>query len=186
MVALGTKPEYFNATWVKNEWSRYLALIKSGADKTLIPAYRDMDPYALPEEFSHLQALDMGSLGFMQDLTRGIRKLISSSAEQPAPAAPPNNLNALMLRAMLSLEEEDFAAASDFVEKMLDIDPQFAGIYMVKVLIKLKYTSLEEFASNCRDAAILDDIDMKRAALRGQFRRISQIVRRRQAQRRIA
>ena len=24
MVALGTKPEYFNAVWVKNEWSRYL------------------------------------------------------------------------------------------------------------------------------------------------------------------
>ena len=30
MVVLGTKPEYFNAVWVKNEWSRYLTLIKSG------------------------------------------------------------------------------------------------------------------------------------------------------------
>ena len=48
MVVLGTRPEYFGAVWVKNEWSRYLALIKSGADKTLIPAYRDMDPYDLP------------------------------------------------------------------------------------------------------------------------------------------
>ena len=54
MVVLGTKPEYFNAVWVKNEWSRYLTLIKNGAKKTLIPAYRDMDPYDLPEEFSHL------------------------------------------------------------------------------------------------------------------------------------
>ena len=59
MVVLGTKPEYFNAVWVKNEWSRYLALIKNGAQKVLIPAYRDMDPYDLPEEFSHLQAQDM-------------------------------------------------------------------------------------------------------------------------------
>ena len=33
MVVLGTKPEYFNAVWVKNEWSRYLALIKNGAKK---------------------------------------------------------------------------------------------------------------------------------------------------------
>ena len=27
MVVLGTKPEYFNAVWVKNEWSRYLSLV---------------------------------------------------------------------------------------------------------------------------------------------------------------
>ena len=45
MVVLGTKQEHFNAVWVKNEWSRYLALIKNGARKTLIPAYKDMDPY---------------------------------------------------------------------------------------------------------------------------------------------
>ena len=59
MVVLGTKPEYFNAVWVKNEWSRYLALIRGSAKKVLIPAYRDMDPHDLPEEFSHLQAQDI-------------------------------------------------------------------------------------------------------------------------------
>ncbi|MGN1202570.1 MAG: TIR domain-containing protein, partial [Eubacterium sp.] len=81
MVVIGTKPEYFNAVWVKNEWSRYLALIRNGAKKVLIPAYRDMDPYDLPEEFSHLQAQDMSKLGFMQDLIRGIRK-IAEAGEQ--------------------------------------------------------------------------------------------------------
>ena len=39
MVVIGTKPEYFNAVWVKNEWSRYLALIRNGAKKMLIPAF---------------------------------------------------------------------------------------------------------------------------------------------------
>ena len=29
MLAIGTKPEYFNAVWVKNEWSRYLKMIKN-------------------------------------------------------------------------------------------------------------------------------------------------------------
>ena len=81
MVVIGTKPEYFNAVWVKNEWSRYLALIRNGAKKMLIPAYRDMDPYDLPEEFAHLQAQDMSKLGFMQDLIRGIRKI----AEEKTP-----------------------------------------------------------------------------------------------------
>ena len=75
MVVLGTKQEYFNAVWVKNEWSRFLSIVRdSKGEKILIPAYRDMDPYDLPEEFSHLQAQDMSKLGFMQDLIRGIKK----------------------------------------------------------------------------------------------------------------
>ena len=37
MVVLGTKPEFFKAVWVKNEGSRYLALIKQGEKKMLIP-----------------------------------------------------------------------------------------------------------------------------------------------------
>ncbi len=43
MVVIGTKPEYFNAVWVKNEWSRFLSFIRGGAKKILIPAYRDME-----------------------------------------------------------------------------------------------------------------------------------------------
>ena len=43
MVVIGSKLEYFNAVWVKNEWSRYLSLIRNGEKKTLIPAYKDMD-----------------------------------------------------------------------------------------------------------------------------------------------
>ena len=84
MIVVGTKPEYINSPWVKNEWSRYLTMIKNGEKKTLIPAYRDMDPYDLPEEFSYLQAQDMAKLGFMQDLVRGIEKLVNNSNENVA------------------------------------------------------------------------------------------------------
>lgn len=79
MVVLGTSPENFQAVWVRNEWSRYLALIRQGARKVLIPAYRDMDPYNLPKEFSHLQALDMSKIGFSQDLLHGIRRILRES-----------------------------------------------------------------------------------------------------------
>ena len=79
MIVLGTKPEYFNAVWVKNEWSRYLHLMRADpkTKRTLIPCFRDMDAYDLPDEFSHLQALDMSSIAFMPDLTRNIQKLVS-------------------------------------------------------------------------------------------------------------
>ncbi len=54
MVVVGTKPEYLNAVWVKNEWSRYLTLMKHDRKRLLIPCYRDMDPYDLPEQLSVL------------------------------------------------------------------------------------------------------------------------------------
>ena len=62
--------------WVKNEWCRYLKLMKTDRSKLLIPCYKDMDAYDLPEEFSHLQAQDMGKIGFINDVIRGIKKVI--------------------------------------------------------------------------------------------------------------
>ncbi|MDR0766820.1 MAG: leucine-rich repeat protein, partial [Odoribacteraceae bacterium] len=76
MVVIGTRAEYFDAVWVRNEWSRYLSLIREGAKKTLIPAYGNMTPGELPEAFARLQAQNIDNLGFMQDLVRGIKKII--------------------------------------------------------------------------------------------------------------
>ena len=145
MVVLGTKQEHFNAVWVKNEWSRYLALIKNGARKTLIPAYKDMDPYDLPEEFSHLQAQDMTKLGFMQDLVRGIRK-IAGEDEKPAviretvAASAPANTNTapLLERAFMFLEDGDWQSADEYCEKVLDLEPKNAEAYLGKLMAELK------------------------------------------------
>lgn len=139
MVVLGTKPEYFNAVWVKNEWSRYLALIKAGQKKILIPAYKDMDPYDLPEEFSHLQAQDMTKLGFMQDLIRGIDKLLGkteSFADKKHQTviqqvvSGGTNVDALLKRGYDSLEDSAFEDAKTFFNDALNSDAQSADAYL--------------------------------------------------------
>ncbi len=155
MVALGTKPEYFNAVWVKNEWSRYLALIKQGQKKMLIPAYKDMDPYDLPEEFSHLQAQDMSKLGFMQDLIRGIKKIAQDDepkttvVRETVVSGGNANTAPLLKRAFMFLEDEDWNSANEYCEKVLDIDPENASAYLGKLLSELrvrKQESLKEQA----------------------------------------
>lgn len=78
MLVLGTKPEYFSAVWVRNEWSRFLKIMKKDHSRLLIPCYRDMDPYELPDEFAHLQAQDMSKIGFITDLIRGIKKVVDT------------------------------------------------------------------------------------------------------------
>ncbi|MDO4960670.1 MAG: DUF6273 domain-containing protein [Eubacteriales bacterium] len=119
MLAIGTKPEYFNAVWVKNEWSRFLKLLKKDRSRLLIPCYKDMDPYELPEEFAHLQAQDMGKIGFISDLVRGIKKVIKKE-EAPAPAtaagaaaAYSNNVTALIQRGYMALEDQEWAKAAE-------------------------------------------------------------------------
>lgn len=149
MVVLGTKPEYFNAIWVKNEWSRYLALAKqSGGKKVLIPAYRDMDPYDLPEEFSHLQAQDLGKLGAVQDIVRGVEKLLAKEAhaKQEAPQAAASNpasatVQSLLKRAFMFLEDGEWDSANEYAEKVLDIDPEDGEAYLAKAMSDLKKRS---------------------------------------------
>ena len=151
MVVLGTKPEYFNAVWVKNEWNRYLALIKNGARKVLIPAFKDMDPYDLPEEFSHLQAQDMAKLGFMQDLIRGIKKLTQANEpKEPSKETVVVNTNTniapLLKRAFMFLEDGDFARADEFCEQVLNQDPENAEAYLGKLMADLKVRKQEDLA----------------------------------------
>lgn len=85
LLAVGTKYEYFTSTWVKNEWSRFLALMKNDKSKKLIPCYRDIDPAAdMPSEFRALQGVDMSGQRAFIDLVSNIEKIIplNSSTSQ--------------------------------------------------------------------------------------------------------
>jgi len=156
MVALGTKPEHFNAVWVKNEWSRYLSLIKNGANKILIPAYRDMDPYDLPEEFSHLQAQDMSKLGFMQDLVRGIKKLVSADSSSGVKetvvvqSASSGNASALVKRGFLALEDGEWERADEFFEQALNQNAEDAQAYLGKLMAEIK-VSKQDNLIECKE-----------------------------------
>ena len=147
MVVIGSKPEYFNAVWVKNEWSRYLALMAKDRKRLLIPCYRGMDPYDLPDELSSLQSQDMSKIGFMQDLLRGIRKVLETEkkpeqtrvarqvVQTTALDAAAPGVASLMQRACLFLEDGDFNSAAEYLDRVLDIDPKYVPAYAAKVCV---------------------------------------------------
>lgn len=156
MLAFGTDFEYFNAVWVKNEWSRFLALMAAGQKKTLIPCYKNLDAYDMPKEFQRLQAQDMGKVGAIQDLLRGIGKIIPRETEvvektvvvqqSAAPAAP--GVESLLKRGWMFLTDQDWAKADEYFDKVLDIAPENGDAYAGKLCAQMNYRRLGDMASD--------------------------------------
>lgn len=150
MLVVGTKPENFNAVWVKNEWSRYLKLMSNDRSKTLIPCFRDMDAYDLPDEFSHLQAQDMSKIGFINDIVRGIKKLIAPAKKQPINTVVVESNNTdiapLLKRAFIFLEDGNWKDADEYCERVLDLDPENAEAYLGKLMAELKVHKQDDLA----------------------------------------
>ena len=160
MLAVGTDYEYFNAPWVRNEWSRYLQLIAAGQKKSLIPCYKNIDAYDMPKEFAKLQAQDLGKVGATQDLLRGIEKLFGKNNEQKAvqgqiTAASSSNTDALLRRGQLFLEDRDWKNADTYFDKVLDLEPECAEAYLGKLLAQLKIPSVNNIS--CDEIALPDD-----------------------------
>ena len=150
MLAFGTDYEYYNAVWVKNEWSRYLKLMARDKTKHLIPCYKGIDAYDMPKEFAKLQAQDMGKVGAIQDLMRGIEKLLPRT-DPSAPVqqvvqqvvAPADNRQSAQLdRGYMALEDGDWKKADGFFEEALNLDAHSAPAYIGKTLAQEKCQNL--------------------------------------------
>ena len=160
MVVIGTKPEHFNAVWVKNEWSRFLSMMKKDRSKLLLPCYRDMDPYDLPEALSVLQSYDMSKIGFMQDLIRGVKKVIDAGKPQEAAKETVketvvvhneggSNVQALLDRGQMALEDGEWSKADEFFEQVLNQDAKCGAAYLGKFLSSRKATSVQAYSQSC-------------------------------------
>ena len=159
MVVVGTEAEYFQAVWVRNEWSRFLSLMQDDKSKTIIPAYKDIDPYDLPDELSYFQAQDMSKIGFMQDLIRGIVKVANKDdsisrdkreivSETINSSSHSGNTDALIKRGYMSLEDSDWEAAARYFEQVLNQDAECAEAYIGLAFMQNKCCDWEGFRRN--------------------------------------
>lgn len=168
MLVIGTKPEHFNAVWVKNEWSRYLELMRQDRSRLLIPCYKGMDAYDIPDELSMLQSQDMGRVGFIPDLVRNIKKIIvNDEPKQVTPKAPPatgsDNVSALLKRISIFLGDGDWAKADEYCERVLDMDPECAEAYLGKLMVEKK-VKIQAALANCKEP--FDDSNNYKKAIR--------------------
>ncbi len=72
LLVVGSKTRSFTSPIVRNDALRYLALMKDSR-KRAIAVYRDMTKYDLPEEFAHLESVDLSESGASTGLVQTIR-----------------------------------------------------------------------------------------------------------------
>ena len=158
MVVVGTSAENLNSVWVKNEWSRFLSLMKKDRSKLLIPCYRDMDPYDLPDQLSVLMSYDIGRIGFIQDLIRGVDKVLSAEKKDSMTETVKEtvvvqqgggpNVTALIKRGNLALEDGEWESANNFFDQALNMDAECAEAYLGMGLAELHCHSTDEYIQN--------------------------------------
>ena len=129
MLVVGSKKEYFEAAWVRNEWSRYLELKKKDRNRLLIPCYRDMDAYDIPEELSMFQSQDMGKIGFVQDILRELQKVLKSAAVAAQETQASNTSSAAEIQKLIRLgqierEQQNRKALHKIGTEIISLDPE--------------------------------------------------------------
>lgn len=148
MLAIGTKHEYYDAVWVKNEWSRFISMMVDDPDKVFIPCYRNMDAYDMPKEFKNMQALDMGDVTFFGSLMENVERIVDKSDRRSAKETVVINGNddvePLLERGFMSLEDREWERADQFFETVLNKDPKNARAYLGKLMVAFGVTQFEE------------------------------------------
>ena len=157
MIVVGTSPENLNAVWVKNEWSRFLAMMRKDKSKLLIPCYRDMDAYDLPEQLAVLMSYDMGRIGFIQDLIRGVSKVLDAEKQKEAPQKKETvviqqssggpNVQAMLDRGSMALEDKKWEDAQGFFNRALDMDAKCGEAYLGLFLVEQKSRNVDEYTA---------------------------------------
>ncbi|MBQ8217715.1 MAG: TIR domain-containing protein [Oscillospiraceae bacterium] len=151
MLVIGTDFENFDAVWVKNEWSRFLKLIEAGQKKVLIPVFKNIDAYDMPKEFNKLSAQDMGKVGAMQDLVRGVEKIIpitkntfdTTHERSTTVNSAGDKIASLLDRGKMALEDSDWDKATGFFEEVLNNNSKNSHAYLGKVLAEEKCSNAD-------------------------------------------
>ena len=156
MLAIGTDYEYFNAVWVKNEWSRYLKLMEKDKSKHLIPCFKGIDAYDMPKEFSKLQAQDLGKVGATQDLLRGIGKIIDVAAVTVTQVTGTTTVivDTMLKRAADAIAMRDWEKAARCYDNVLDYDDRNEQAIIGRILINRQAISLTELENKCQSIAM--------------------------------
>ena len=162
MAVIGSKSEYFTATWVKNEWSRFLKLMETDPDKQIFFACDD--PEELPRAFSLKQAQLLSDQKAMANLARNIEKYLSivlkagKNGKVGSHRASQGEAEAMYERASEKANEGNYPAALSIVNDLIDSYPKMAEAYWLRMAANLHHNA-NNIRYTKRDLTIYEDYE---------------------------
>ena len=157
MLVVATSRAHIDATWVKNEWSRYLTLM-AGDSKTkrrFVPCIKNMGPEDLPDRFIRYECANLGEPGAQDDLVRSLKKFLRAQPEQQAMpqtmAAATATVGSLMKRAENELRFGNWKKASELYDQVINVQPELPEAYLGLVMAEMQSNSRERFESLLKD-----------------------------------
>ena len=103
MIVYGSKLEYFTATWVQNEWTRFLRMQARGEKKkgSCLVAYDGFSPNELPRLLRGIQAINASknNRDFYTEVFNAIKKLLAEEVNPSKEAELMKQIEELKLKA---------------------------------------------------------------------------------------
>lgn len=146
MLMLGTKPEFFESTWVRSEWKRYLEMIDAGEEKLLVPMYRGLDPgIDLPMEFRmrYLNAMNMDDVGYLYDLEALLNKVFKRRGDTKSPEDVLFDRRDL-LNAMFMVQDGEFEEAVEALRAIIKRKPDCAEAHLGLCMARARVRNEED------------------------------------------
>ncbi|MBR5897582.1 MAG: TIR domain-containing protein, partial [Lachnospiraceae bacterium] len=148
MAVIGSKSEYFTATWVKNEWSRFLKLMEKDSNKQIFFACDD--PEELPRAFSLKQAQLLSNPNAMEILAQNIINYLANVLKAGKNGRPgmikkssgPIDLNTpegMLMRAKKHLSQKNYAAVYSNISDLLEMNPTMPEAYWIRLLADVRH-----------------------------------------------
>lgn len=151
MIVVGTKKEYFNAEWVRNEWSRYIDRIRNGEKKYIVPVFKNMDIRDIPVELSaQNQAYDASRFMDINRLLEQIQNICNESKNKNTAAAAPagggSDRDIWKKNIFSCLEQGKWQDAARYTEWVLSVEPTYAEAYLAYIMIDRRIYRRQDLA----------------------------------------
>lgn len=133
LLVVSTKAENFADSKFRREWSRCAVTAKKDEEKLVITCIKNMDKGDVPAELSDYSVMDVSEMSFLAELIRNVKKH-TGSVENGQTAAARSTPEKLIRRMNIFLADEDFEAAEEYSDMIIDVAPKCWQAHFAKFL----------------------------------------------------
>lgn len=145
LLVLCSSRDHLESKWVHNEWWRFWKFAK-GTDKVIIPIFREgFDAAQLPDELRACQGVeeDVGLLSTLSARFEAIFGLKKAAEPVVTEISAEAKAEAYVEKAKSYLSYRELAAAADYCEQAIKLDPMNGEAHLCRLMVDLKVQDLK-------------------------------------------